>query len=372
MSKWEKVRWSEVLEIKNGRNQKKVEDPNGIYPIYGSGGVIGYANEYLCEAETVVIGRKGNINKPIYVQTKFWNVDTAFGLSAKSDRLYPKYLYYFCVKFNFEKLNTTVTIPSLTKRNLLNIEMRLPTIDTQKHIASTLDRVYELIDIYKQQLTELDNLIKSTFYDMFGDPVVNEKGWSLSKLAEITSKIGSGATPKGGRDSYQEKGISLIRSMNVHNGEFRYDQLAFISDEQANQLSNVIVEPKDVLINITGASVARSCIAPKDVLPARVNQHVSIVRVNKDLTTPEYINNVLTFDSYQARLLQMAGKGGATREAITKKQLQELIIPVPPLKLQHKFTSIYNSISEQKEQVKKAIEQSQLLFDSLMSKYFDD
>lgn len=372
MSKWEKVKWAEVVEIKNGKNQKKVEDNTGKYPIYGSGGIMGYANDYLCDENSVVIGRKGSINKPIFVTEKFWNVDTAFGLKAKGDVLDSKYLYYFCVNFNFESLNTTVTIPSLTKSNLLNIEMCLPPIVTQKQIAKTLDTAAELLAMRKQQLAELDSLIKSVFYEMFGDPILNDKGWRVDNLINITTKVGSGATPKGGKESYQSNGISLIRSMNVHNGIFKYEQLAYINDEQANQLNSVIVEKKDVLINITGASVARSCIVPDDVLPARVNQHVSIIRLNQDIANSEYISNMFTTESYQKQLLSIAGAGGATREAITKQQLLELSVPLPPLHLQNQFATIVAKIEEQKALVKKAIEETQTLFDSLMAEYFED
>ena len=111
-------RFEDILEIRNGKNQKAVENPEGRYPIYGSGGVIGYADDYICEADTIIIGRKGSINNPIYVSEPFWNVDTAFGLSVKKDFVLPKYLYYFCKKFDFGKLNKTVTIPSLTKSDL--------------------------------------------------------------------------------------------------------------------------------------------------------------------------------------------------------------------------------------------------------------
>ncbi|WP_407306128.1 restriction endonuclease subunit S [Desulfosporosinus sp. SB140] len=223
----------------------------------------------------------------------------------------------------------------------------------------------------KQQLAELDNLIKSTFYDMFGDPVTNEKGWMVERLIDITTKIGSGATPRGGKESYKDEGICLIRSMNVHNGEFKYEQLAHLDGEQAKQLNNVIVNERDVLINITGASVARSCIVPSDVLPARVNQHVSIVRLKEEKATSEYINNMFTSSSFQIQLLSIGGAGGATREAITKQQLQELIIPLPPLPLQTQFADIVTKIEEQKALVKKAIDETQYLFDSLMSDYFE-
>ena len=111
---------------------------------------------------------------------------------------------------------------------------------------------------------------------MFGDPVSNSKCWSTDQLGELTTKIGSGATPKGGRESYGTEGISLIRSMNVHNGYFEYKELAHISDEQAEKLDNVTIHENDVLLNITGASVARCCITPNDVLPAIQSNRLKI------------------------------------------------------------------------------------------------
>ncbi len=110
---WEIARWEDVLTIKNGKNQKKVENPNGQYPIYGSGGIMGYADDYLCEKGTTVIGWKGSINKPIYVEEKFWNVDTAFGL-CPGKNLHNKFFYYFCKTYNFLKHNKSTTLPSGT------------------------------------------------------------------------------------------------------------------------------------------------------------------------------------------------------------------------------------------------------------------
>ena len=93
------MKFADVLQIINGKNQKLVECENGQYPIYGSGGIMGWANDYICPAETVIIGRKGSINNPIFVDMPFWNVDTAFGLVADKNKLLPKYLYYFCCNF---------------------------------------------------------------------------------------------------------------------------------------------------------------------------------------------------------------------------------------------------------------------------------
>ena len=163
-----RVKFADTLKIINGKNQQKVEDPQGKYPIYGSGGIMGYANDYICPAETVIIGRKGSINKPIFADTPFWNVDTAFGLCTDKAKLFPKYLYNFCVNFDFECLNTTVTIPSLTKSNLLNIEIPLPPLDEQRRIAAVLDKVSDLIAKRREQMNKLDELVKARFVEMFG------------------------------------------------------------------------------------------------------------------------------------------------------------------------------------------------------------
>jgi type I restriction enzyme S subunit len=332
---------------------------------------------HLLEGD-VLITTRGNIGQVATVPVNYINANINAQIVLL--RPNPKTLNYrflmwdlLCndVQGQIEKLQTGTALKQLPVGKLKEIEILLPPLETQKQIAKTLDAAAELLAMRKQQLAELNNLIKSTFYDMFGDPVANEKGWFIENLMDITTKIGSGATPKGGKESYQDEGISLIRSMNVHNGMFKYDQLAHIDDEQAKQLNNVTVKENDILINITGASVARSCIVPNDVLPARVNQHVSIVRLKEEKASSEYINNMFTSNSFQTQLLSIGGAGGATREAITKQQLQELVFPLPPLPLQSQFSTIVTKIEEQKTLVKKAIDETQHLFDSLMSEYFE-
>lgn len=148
-------------------------------------------------------------------------------------------------------------------------------------------------------------------------------------MAEITTKIGSGATPLGGEKSYKQQGISLIRSLNIYDMGFRKKDLAFLDDNQADKLSNVIVESSDVLLNITGASVARCCIAPDEVLPARVNQHVSIIRLVKTEMLPEFLHYALISKEYKDRLLKTGEKGGSTRQAITKAEIEDFLINYP-------------------------------------------
>ena len=157
------------------------------------------------------------------------------------------------------------------------------------------------------------------------------------RLGDYCSKIGSGATPRGGKESYLDVGpVALIRSQNVHNDGFRREGLVYISEDQAAKLAHVSVEPQDVLINITGDSVARVCLAPSDVLPARVNQHVAIIRTRPDDIDPRYLRYFLLTPSQQQLLLGLAG-GGATRKALTKGMLENLRIPKPPIEVQRRM-----------------------------------
>lgn len=132
---WKVSKWNEILTIRNGKNQKQVEDADGKFPIYGSGGIMGYAKDWIVKKNSVIIGRKGNINKPILVRENFWNVDTAFGLEPILEKINSEYLFYFCQLYNFEKLNKAVTIPSLTKSDLLNISIPLPPLALQNEFA---------------------------------------------------------------------------------------------------------------------------------------------------------------------------------------------------------------------------------------------
>ena len=114
---WVWVQLGLVAKVIHGRNQSAVANPNGKYPIYGSGGIMGYADDYLCPEHCTIVGRKGTINNPILVETKFWNVDTAFGLQP-NDAIDYLYFHYFCKGFDFTKLDKSTTLPSLTKRAL--------------------------------------------------------------------------------------------------------------------------------------------------------------------------------------------------------------------------------------------------------------
>ena len=192
---YKKIQWNEVTNIINGKHYTDVVNENGKYPIYGSAGIINYADEYLCNEDTVIVGRKGTINKPLFVKEKFWNIDTAFGIEANKERLAPMYLYYFSLSFNFLELNQSTTIPSLTKSNLLKINMPLPdTLDEQQEIVNQIEKHFSIIDkletVVQQSIKESKRLRQSILKQAFEGKLVEQdpNDESASVLLEKIAK----------------------------------------------------------------------------------------------------------------------------------------------------------------------------------------
>jgi len=165
---WEKKALGEIIDIKNGKNQQAVLSDTGEYKIMGSAGnVMGYATDFICEAGTTIIGRKGNISKPLYINERFWNVDTAFGFYPKNEeKIDKKFLYYLCLGIDFKSMNRGTTIPSLVKSELQTIQIYLPiSLKIQQTIVKKLDalitKTKKIESIYEQKIKDLEELKKS-------------------------------------------------------------------------------------------------------------------------------------------------------------------------------------------------------------------
>ena len=149
---WCLCKISSVVDIVNGKSRKNVESPTGKYPIYGSGGIIGKAMEYTCLAGSTIIGRKGTINHPIFVEENFWNVDTAFGMKANNQILEDKYFYCFCLYFDFSKLDKSSALPSLTKTAIGNLILPIPPLAEQQRIVAKIEELFSQLDKIESSL----------------------------------------------------------------------------------------------------------------------------------------------------------------------------------------------------------------------------
>ena len=294
-------------------------------------------------------------------------------IRTDQSELDPRYLVHYLRQERVRKEGGRKMTGSAGQRRvpvhfLANLNVPLPSLPEQRRIAAILDKADELRAKRRAALKKLDELTQSIFLDMFGDPATNPKGWPQVALGNHASKIGSGATPRGGEESYKAAGIALIRSMNVRDGAFLRDGLAFIDDDQAAQLEGVVVEPNDVLLNITGASVGRVCRAPADVLPARVNQHVAIIRPTATFNS-HFLEQCLLSPSVKERLLKIA-RAGATREAITKSAIEQFRVIRPPRKLQDQFAARAAASEETYRQMRASLDIMDALFTSLQHRAF--
>ncbi len=338
---WEYKRWKEVLTIINGKNQSAVVDENGEYPIYGSGGIMGYANNWLCPENCVIIGRKGNINKPIFVETKFWNVDTAFGLNANKEYLLPKFLYYFCLDYNFERHNKAVTIPSLTKADLLKIDIPLPPKSTQLAIVSELDKINELIRLKKEQLKDFDNLAQSLFYEMFGDPVENEMGWNKMKWKDVLTII-NGKNQSAVVDENGDYPIYGSGGIMGYANNWLCPEKCTIIGRKGNINKPIFVESKFWNVDTAfGLKPNIEILSPRFLFYFCLNYNFE--RHNKAVTIP----------------------------SLTKADLLKIDIPLPPLPLQRLFAQRIEQIEREKSEVQKSIQNLETLQASRMQYWFE-
>ena len=368
MMEYKVYKWSDVLTIINGRNQNAVECEDGEYPIYGSGGVMGKANDYLCPPNCTIIGRKGNINKPIYVETKFWNVDTAFGLSANEEILNPRYLYYFCVDYNFERHNKAVTIPSLTKADLLKIEMCLPPLDKQKSIVGELDKINELIRIKKEQLSDYDNLAQSIFYEMFGDPVVNEKGWDNSTLESVCSSIVRGPFGSALKKEFFVEPTNDTYKVYEQKHAIQKNHIIgsyYITKEKFQELRRFEVFPGDIIMSCSG-TIGEFYQIPKEAEKGVMNQALLKFTLNENRTTTEFFMFLMNFikNSFET-------KGTGLQNIGSVKVIKSMILGLPPLPLQQLFAQRIELIEQQKAEIKSTIADLETLLASRMQYWFD-
>jgi type I restriction enzyme S subunit len=280
---WKTVKLGELARIISGRNQREVESPNGPHPIIGSGGEMGRAHETLCPAETTVVGRKGSINRPFFMTEAFWNVDTAFGISADKNVVTPKFLHYFCLSFDFTTLNKGTTIPSLVKSDIAEIEIPLPPLAEQKRIVALLDEAFAGIDEAKAKadlnLSSSKIIIGLHLKSIFnqGGCAANE-GWHKTKLLNLAD-VQSGSAFPTERQGKVPNGIPFykVSDMNISGNErYMINENNSVTEDVRRILSASIFPKGSIIFPKVGGAIAtnkkritsRACCVDNNVMGA--------------------------------------------------------------------------------------------------------
>ena len=257
-----------------------------------------------------------------------------------------RYLFRFLQarKSYFVYYQRGATIKGITRKVIAELEIPLPALSEQKRIAAILDKADALRAKRRAALAKLDTLLQATFLDMFGDPVTNPMGWPIAKLGNLTSHIGSGVTPRGGSSVYKSDGYLFIRSQNVLMFDFDFSDIAYIDQETHDHMQRSKVRNKDVLLNITGASIGRLNYFTGQDDSANVNQHVCIIRPKLQRILSPYLTYHLGMPNYQSKILGQ--NAGATRQAFNYRQIREFQIMLPPIDRQQFFSDMVNKFRQ--------------------------
>lgn len=289
-------------------------------------------------------------------------------LRTKNDIAYSRYIFYFM--FNLHKSgatkllqNKTTGIRNLQVKKYMNIEIQLPPINIQKKISNTLDKLTNLINLRKQQLEKLDLLIKSKFIDMFGDPIENPKRFKILPVIKLTSVL-TGSTPSRKNDKYYNGRIPWIKTGEIIKG-YIYDAEEYISDLALKKTNCKILPINSILVAMYGQGVTRGQTGLLKI-KAATNQACAAILPNKSFNT-EYLYRYLII---QYTILRNLGRGG-NQSNLNLSMIKKFPVLYPPIELQNQFSAVVEETEKQKLLITQSLEKLELLYKSLMQKYFE-
>lgn len=385
MSKWEMVELGEVAAITSGgtpkRNNKYYWD-NGNIPWVKISDIktkyIRNTEEKITETglnnSSAKIFKKGTLLYTIFAtigEVGVLDIDAATNQAIAGITLERNinidYAYFFLksVKNRVDSIGRGVAQNNINLSILKKIRIPLPPIKVQREMANTLNIVIELLVMRKRQLVELDNLIKSTFYNMFGDPVTNEKGWEVGTVNKVCSKILGGGTPSKNNSEYYNGIIPWVTPKDMKTIWIK-DSVDHINEEAVKNSSTNLIPANSVLMVIRSGILKKTLPVAINRVNATINQDMKAFITNELVKTEYLLYFFMFIQNYILKNVR-----SVTADNIEFSLIKNLTIPLPPIPLQNQFASIVAKIEEQKALVKKAIDETQLLFDSLMSEYFE-
>ena len=300
-------------------------------------------------------------------------------LRPKKNIVEPKYLNYYFNNLVFRRQLPKITKKSVNQASfavtdLKNIKVILPTKDTQLKVVKILDKAQELIDKRKEQIKTLDELVKSKFIEMFGDPINNPMGWQVKKLKDISTKILSGNTPKGGSEVYVDSGIMFFRSQNVWKNKLVLDDIAYIDEDTHNKMLKSSLKHRDILMTKTGrintenSSLGRAAMYLGEDDKANINGHVYLIRLKEEILN-EFILFILTSKEYRGYIRSVC-VGGIDKRQLNKEHIEDFPIIFPPIEQQKEFVTYAKQVDKLKFEMEKSLKELEDNFNSLMQKAF--
>ena len=371
-NEWKKVKLGDVCDILDSKRIPISEEKRikGEYPYYGANGIQGYINDYIFDEELVLLaedgGNFGSKIKPIAykISGKTWVNNHAHVLKAKDEIISTDFLLYSLMFYDVTKLITGTTRKKLTRAGMEKITLSIPTLSIQNKITDYLQKIESFISFRKHQLNSLKELNKSLFTMMFGDPLLNDKKeWKFYKIKNV-GKIISGSTPSTNISKYWNGEHLWITPAELNDD-------SFIINSTNRKLTYLGVKTSS-LIELPIGTVLLSSRAPIGKV-AIVGENMFCNQGFKNIIPNEKINSIYLYYVFKEKkeYLNFLGRG-ATFKELSKEIVENISIKVPPIELQNKFAERIEKIEKLKFEIEKSIETAQNLYDSLISKYFDN
>ena len=313
-------------------------------------------------------------------KTYLFNNFTGLLRVKNTSNWYPRYVFYSLLS-NYlsggtrKYENKTTGLHNLQADEYVsNFSVKDASLNTQKQICYQLDLVSNIIRQRNDEIASLDTLTKARFVEMFGEPIANPMGWPVKRLKDVSVLITNGNTPKGGSKNYVESGITFLRSQNVWRNRIELDDVAFIDAETHESMKKSSLHHNDILITKTGrintenSSLGRAALFKGADNSANINGHVYLVRLDGSIV-PEFVVTILTGEAYR-KYIRKVCVGGIDKRQINVDQVENFPIIIPPYEQQKMFAAFAAQVDKSKAAVQKSLDETQLLFDSLMQKYF--
>lgn len=337
--------------------------------------------KYMLMENDLLISLTGNVGRVALLTKEFLPAalnQRVACLRLKNKEVLKKYLFY-CLSANGFEEKCIRSAKGVAQKNmstewLKKYKIPLYSSNEQIQIVRSLDFISRTINNRKKQLQKLDELIQARFVEMFGDPIMNQKGWRVKTLGELSVQINSGNTPKGGEQVYTKKGITFFRSQNVWKDRLEMKDIAYIDEKTHASMKKSSLKHGDILMTKTGrintvnSSLGRAALYLGEDDAANVNGHVYFIRLKPNVNN-KFVLRILVSNEYRDYIRSVC-VGGIDKRQLNKNHIEDFPIICPPKDMVDEYIDFVNQVNKSKVEIQQALEKTQLLFDSLMQQYF--
>lgn len=367
---WTYKKLGEIAKIKSGKSieaNKILPYDDSLYPCYGGNGIRGYVEIFSNEGDIPIIGRVGALCGNVHLaHGKLYATEHALVVDITNPDIDANWLSFCLQSLNLRSIAKGVAQPVISAGEVSKICISIPSLKEQQQIVSELDLLTDIIEKQKAQIEELDKLAQSIFYDMFGDPVTNEKGWDIDNLKDICNKITDGT-----HDTPQrlDNGIKFITGKHIRPFFIDYENSDYVTEDVHKEIySRCNPEFGDVLYTNIGAGVGNAAVNIVNYEFSMKN--VALLKFSDQKAKGVYIVHYLNEPRVKEKIIEDFSNGGA-QIFLSLKSIGRITVPLPPLALQQEFAAKVEAIEQMKAKVRQSLKETEELFNSRMDYYFN-